>query len=33
MYQHELRRFIGPPLLDSFAEFYGMSNEIALAAI
>lgn len=29
----ELRRFIGPPLQDSFAEFYGMSNEMALAAI
>lgn len=28
-----LRRFIGPPLVDGFMEFYGMSKEDALGAL
>ncbi len=28
-----LRRFIGPPLYDSFTEFYGMSHDDAMRAI
>lgn len=31
--QENLRRFIGPPLVDGFMEFYGMSKEDALGAL
>ncbi len=29
----ELEKFIGPPLADSFKEFYGFSNEKAVEAV
>ena len=31
--RRELYRFIGPPLIDSFRDFYGFSNESAEAAV
>ncbi|MDO4633829.1 MAG: HAD hydrolase-like protein [Eubacteriales bacterium] len=31
--QENLRRFIGPPLMDSFTGYYGMTEEEAVAAI
>ena len=31
--QENLRRFIGPPLVDGFMEFYGMTREDALGAV
>lgn len=30
---NKLRRFIGPPLIDAFTEFYGMSREDGLKAV
>ena len=31
--QENLRRFIGPPLVDGFMEFYGMNREDALSCV
>ena len=31
--QSELLRFIGPPLYDSYMEFYGFSREQAIRAV
>ena len=31
--QHILEKFIGPPLIDSFMEYYGMSQEEAKTAV
>ena len=31
--QNNLRRFIGPPLVDAFMEYYGMSEDMALKAL
>ncbi len=31
--QEKLKRFIGPPLVDGFMEFYGMSREDALSCV
>ncbi|MFT9287396.1 HAD hydrolase-like protein, partial [Liquorilactobacillus nagelii] len=30
---HELDKFIGPPLIDSFQQFYGMNQEQAQKAV